>query len=766
MANTDDTIPELIQQLKSGAVLVKHKRNGKTYCRQFFLHEREGYITYDKSNKIRGKPRIYHVHDIDEIRIGFEAQVFDQLVKDRKVKSDDKDRAFSIIYNNHRKGVHFIAPDMETRDLWVKGLQHLMNKRGQQRQYHIIGEDNWILEFFHVADKNKSNTLSKKECRDLLAKSLNIEMPDNIFEQMFYKIHKTKSDKLNPEEFVQFFKILTRRKDLYDLMQKFVKYGYQQTMENIYMDRNELLYFLRLMKNSNMQHINSLIQAQKLIDEYELNTEFREKGFLGLDGFRNMLLSRNFDIIESSYSRQIYQNMTRPLCDYYINTSHNTYLFYSQVSGESNPEAYNRVLLMGCRAVELDCYDGDDGKPIVKHAFTLVKSCSLESIIRRIQPNLFKASPYPVILNIENHCSPAQQKQMAQILKTYLRDHLVTKHLSDKDPSVLPSPEDLKYKVLIRGKSTSTSTISNVMFQEELDEYSSQNSLRKDVEPELSELFVYFMNVPYQENDYTKENYTPFHSSSLAEKNFLKYAQRDPLDLIVQTTWRILRVYPDGLRQDSSNLDPINPWNFGVQMVALNYQTDDDMMALYYGKFRDNGCCGYILKPDYLIKAHKTKFNPWNSSINFDQPQILTITIISGQFLPRSSIKTKDIPDPYVRISTHGLPCDQQTQKTQVVDNNGFDPIWNETFQFRIRFPQMCLMYFSVLDYDTLSDDDRIAYFSAPVTMIQEGYRHIYLRANNNDETHSTLFVHVDIRNDGNANNNNVNVQNIIRIQF
>ena len=114
------------------------------------------------------------------------------------------------------------------------------------------------------------------------------------------------------------------------------------------------------------------------------------------------------------------------------------YLFYSQLSGTSNPEAYNRVLLAGCRAVELDCYDGNDGQPVVKHAHTLVKPCSFESIIRYMEPNLFKASPYgmasknelehlcslvaryPVILNIENHCSMEQQKELARILKDIL----------------------------------------------------------------------------------------------------------------------------------------------------------------------------------------------------------------------------------------------------------------------------------------------------------------------------------------------------------
>jgi phosphatidylinositol phospholipase C delta len=69
------------------------------------------------------------------------------------------------------------------------------------------------------------------------------------------------------------------------------------------------------------------------------------------------------------------------------------YLFYGQLSGDSNPEAYNRALCVGCRAVELDCYDGNDGAPIVTHAFTLVRPCSFESIIRYMEPNLFKTSP-------------------------------------------------------------------------------------------------------------------------------------------------------------------------------------------------------------------------------------------------------------------------------------------------------------------------------------------------------------------------------------
>ncbi len=219
-------------------------------------------------------------------------------------------------------------------------------------------------------------------------------------------------------------------------------------------------------------------------------------------------------------------------------------------------------------------------------------------------------------------------------------------------------------------------------------------------------------------------------SSSLSDKKLERASRSDPIGLISQTCKCLLRMYPDGLRQDSSNPNPINAWNFGIQMVALNYQHDDHIMELCHGKFIDNGGCGYVLKPNYLLQIDKSKFNPLDYLIKplnmiskdiLEYPQRLIITIISGQFLNRSNGKTDDIPDPYVVISTHGILCDQQVHKTKFIENNGFNPIWNETFQYDIYFPQLCLVRFDVYDYDVFGRDDYLAYFCLPMTTIQTG---------------------------------------------
>ena len=48
-------------------------------------------------------------------------------------------------------------------------------------------------------------------------------------------------------------------------------------------------------------------------------------------------------------------------------------------------------------------------------------------------------------------------------------------------------------------------------------------------------------------------------------------------------------------------------------LVSLNFQTSDRAMQLYRGKFKDNGSCGYLLKPSFMRQDDIT-FNPKNTS--------------------------------------------------------------------------------------------------------------------------------------------------------
>ena len=86
-----------------------------------------------------------------------------------------------------------------------------------------------------------------------------------------------------------------------------------------------------------------------------------------------------------------------------------------------------------------------------------------------IKPYSFKTSPYPVILSIENHCSREQQDKMAEHFKTILGDMLYTETV-DTTKDQLPSPEQLKNKILVKAKKiklTATGSIDVVDGQED-----------------------------------------------------------------------------------------------------------------------------------------------------------------------------------------------------------------------------------------------------------------------------------------------------------
>nr|XP_056721298.1 1-phosphatidylinositol 4,5-bisphosphate phosphodiesterase eta-2 isoform X3 [Euleptes europaea] len=430
-------VERCMSSMQAGTQMIKLRGSSKGLVRFYYLDEHKSCIRWRPSRK-NEKAKI-SIDSIQEVCEGKQSEIFQRYADG----SFDPNCCFSIYYGDHMESLDLVSSTGEEARTWITGLKYLMagisdedslSKRQRTR-------DQWLKQTFDEADKNGDGSLSINEVLQLMHK-LNVNLPRQKVKQMFKEADTDDNQgTLDFDEFCAFYKMMSTRRDLYLLMLSYSNH-------KDYLDINDLKRFLEVeqkMNNVTREH------CLEIINQFEPCPESKHQGALGIDGFTNYMRSPAGDIFNPEHN-QVNQDMTRPLSHYFITSSHNTYLMGDQLMSQSRVDMYAWVLQSGCRCVEVDCWDGPDGEPIVHHGYTLTSKILFKDVIETINKYAFIKSEYPVILSIENHCSVAQQKKMAQYLTEILGDKLDLSSVVTEDLTKLPSPESLKGKILVKGK--------------------------------------------------------------------------------------------------------------------------------------------------------------------------------------------------------------------------------------------------------------------------------------------------------------------------
>ena len=226
---------------------------------------------------------------------------------------------------------------------------------------------------------------------------------------------------------------------------------------------------------------NELTESESLLNDYEnhtlnkskqlydylnqeniLNNEYKEikiklKAVLQLSfrKFVNLLMDHTLNNIFNKNKISRNQDMDHPMTDYFVNSSHNTYLEGNQIIGTTSISMYPYVLDNGTRFVDLDTFDGKEeegNEPVITHWHFPVGFIPFKDTLIAIKNSAFQKNEYPVILSLENHCGEeCQEKMNNYFLQIIGRENL---YIIDNDtpPLLYPSPNQLKKKFIIKNK--------------------------------------------------------------------------------------------------------------------------------------------------------------------------------------------------------------------------------------------------------------------------------------------------------------------------
>ncbi|KAK5991784.1 1-phosphatidylinositol 4,5-bisphosphate phosphodiesterase 1-like protein [Cladobotryum mycophilum] len=470
---------------------------------------------------------------------------------------------------------------------------------------------------------------------------------------------------------------------------------------------------------------------------------------------------------------------SHPLPEYFVSSSHNTYLLAHQLYGQSSASAYETAIKTGSRCVEIDAWDNSDNvdEPKVTHGYTFVSNVLFRSVCEKIRSVFDEElavaatqqpgrSVTPILLSLENHCGPHGQLRLVQIMRDVFGDRLLTEAvrargtyppppqqqqlLHDDSQHVTLDDIGAKIVVIVEFHLPDEATDSDSVYSEEDSGDEEQRNARKAYKdkkkatpssiiiPELAALGIYAQSVKPKNNSW----YDPgvlvdgphHHLINVSESGLSAHLPAKSSQISRHNARHLMRVYPKGTRISSSNLKAVPFWGIGAQIAALNWQTFGTSNQLNNALFHGSG--GYILKPAALRAGGDGNLGTGRKRrLLLRVAAVPDVHSVQPPGPPRcgaSQAQDGILQAPPVRVPPPG----ENPPAT--------DPVWDETLEWEYEDNELVFVRMLIKSDDSWARNPKFAVAAVRLMYLVPGWTFVRMMDLKGRETACTLLVKFD----------------------